>query len=377
MCTTTKMHSMSLNVTDHQIPNDDLEPALRELQEYLQQAYARKEPVYIVGDNSKGFLGPRCEARPYSMKPYQGIVSYEPSELVVTVKAGTRLEELVAMLSEQQQMLAFEPPQYSIDSTVGGMVAAGLAGPRRPYAGSVRDYVLGVQCMNGQSQLLSFGGQVIKNVAGYDVSRLLCGSYGTLAVLTQVSLRVAPRPETELSYAIELERDAAFDQLHQWIMAGLPISAAAYYNQQCLLRVSGQEKVLQMMVQRLLPSTKVAIDNAFWQQLNTQQLDFFSANDMPLWSVYLPSGQHHLSLQGEHLWDWGGMRLWLKSDLPGSAIREHTASLGGHAVKMGQVMDDEEAFEPLPEALVKYHRRIKQAFDPGGILNPGRMYRDW
>lgn len=342
-------------------------------QQLLQQVNAALEnatPLRIQGGNSKAFLGREVAGEVLDTRPHSGIVSYEPSELVITARAGTPLSELCAVLDAAGQMLPCEPPTFE-DATVGGMVAAGLSGPRRPWAGSVRDFVLGTRLITGLGKHLHFGGQVMKNVAGYDLSRLLTGSFGCLGLLTEVSLKVLPTPRMCSSIALEMSGVQALARLREWGRQPLPISAASHDGKLLRLRLEGGEGSVAAAHERLGGEL---IDPAYWQDLNEQRLEFFS-DGLPLWRLSLPQASGMLELPGQQLIDWGGAQRWLKSAADGCTIQALAAAAGGHASCYSHGLHDS-PFQPLPPALLHYQRQLKARLDPHGLFNPGRMYAE-
>lgn len=344
-----------------------------ELVEHTRLAVEHETPLDIVGGGSKSFLGRITRAKSLPIGEHRGIVSYEPTELVVTARAGTRLAELEAALAERGQMLGFEPPRFGDTATIGGTVASGLSGPRRPYAGAVRDFVLGVEVLNGHAELLSFGGQVMKNVAGYDLSRLMAGSMGTLGVILSVSLKVLPRPLEILTLAFDVDADAAIEQLTRWSAMPLPLSAAYHDAGRLYVRLSGTPRGVDGAASAI--GGEIDDDAGRWQRLREHELDFFDST-APLWRVSVPPATPPLALAGETLVDWGGALRWLASDESGEKIREAATSAGGHAMLFRRGDHTGEVFHPLPAPMLALHRRLKRALDPHGIFNRGRMYRD-
>jgi len=343
----------------------------------IRETAARGGKLAIRGGGSKAFYGGSESGEPFAVGDYQGIVAYEPTELVVTARAGTRLADLAATLAEKGQWLPFEPPLFGPQATVGGMLACGLSGPRRQAMGAVRDFVLGVRLLDGRGELLSFGGQVMKNVAGYDVPRLLAGSLGTLGVILEVSLKVLPRPVAECSLRLAIDEAAALQQLNRWGGRPLPISASAWYDGVLTLRLSGAAAAV-AAAQRTLAGELLddAVAAAFWQSLREQEHAFF-AGEGSLWRLGLPSVAPPQAL-GPTLIEWGGAQRWLRGG-EAAVIREAAARAGGHATLFrGETTLKAAAgvFQPLSEPLATIHRKLKQAFDPQGIFNPGRMYPD-
>ena len=348
--------------------------SLARLQETIRDAAAAQRPLLLRGGGSKDFYGNAPRGEPLDTCDYAGIVSYEPTELVISARCGTPLAEIQKILDEQKQMLAFEPPHFGAGATLGGCVAAGLSGPRRAAAGSVRDAMLGAKIVDGRGQLLSFGGQVMKNVAGYDVSRLLAGSLGTLGLIVEVSLKLLPRPATELTHRFEMPQAQALEALRRWGGQPLPISASAWRDGRLALRFSGAPSAVQEAAQKLGGESVPAGDAAaFWSGVR-EQTDTFFAGDAPLWRLSLPAQAPVLELTGEQLLEWGGALRWLRSTSDAATVRAAASRAGGHATLFRAVDKREGAFAPLPPLLARLHRDLKKTFDPAGIFNPGRMY---
>ncbi|PWE45666.1 glycolate oxidase subunit GlcE [Pseudomonas prosekii] len=336
----------------------------------VNQARDNATPLRIQGSNSKAFLGREVAGEVLDTRAHRGIVSYDPAELVVSVRAGTPLSELLAALDAKGQMLPCEPPSFGDGATVGGMIGAGLSGPRRPWSGSVRDFVLGTRVITGLGKHLRFGGEVMKNVAGYDLSRLLVGSYGCLGVLTEVSLKVLPKPRQCLSISLEIDSARALIKLAEWGQQPLPISAASHDGQRLHLRLEGGEGSVTAAHQRLGGEP---LDSGYWAQLNEQRLAFFDEG-LPLWRLSLPNNLGPLALPGEQLIDWAGAQRWLKSDADNIQALAH--ELGGHATCFSHGAS-QTPFQPLAPALLRYHRQLKAQLDPHGLFNPGRMYAEF
>jgi len=317
----------------------------------------------------------------------RGICSYEPTEMVITARAGTPLRELEAALSACGQHLAFEPPRFGAmgaQATVGGMVAAGLAGPSRAAVGGVRDFVLGACVLNGRGQLLRFGGQVVKNVAGYDASRAFAGSMGVLGILCEVSLKVPPIPAARSTVELPCEQAEALRLIHAWRRAALPLNASAWHAEKLRVRLAGAEAAVRSAVQKLAQESGVrALDDdeaqRYWDGLRDHGEAFFSdrserANPVPLWRVSVPSNHPPLDLAGETLIEWDGAQRWLFSNAPAEKIREVAVRAGGHARVFRAYPRAADFLAPLPAPLERIHRALKQAFDPAGIFNRGRLY---
>ncbi|MCY1423228.1 glycolate oxidase subunit GlcE [Pseudomonas jessenii] len=341
------------------------------LLEQVNQALENATPLRIQGSNSKAFLGRTTAGEILDTRSHRGIVSYDPTELVITARCGTPLSQLTQVLDAAQQMLPCEPPSFGDGATVGGMIACGLSGPRRPWSGSVRDFVLGTRVITGQGKLLRFGGEVMKNVAGYDLSRLMAGSYGSLGLITEVSLKVLPKPRQCLSISLEMDAERALLRLAEWGQQPLPISAACHDGSRLHLRLEGGEGSVSAAHERLGGER---LEACWWDDLNEQRLSFFD-EDQPLWRLSLPHNTPLLSLPGRQLIDWGGAQRWLKSDAEAAYIRQVVDEVGGHATCFSHGLTDT-PFQPLPPALMRYHRNLKQQLDPRGIFNPGRLYAE-
>lgn len=337
-------------------------------------AAAAGTALCLRGGGSKDFYGRNPSGTVFDTRGHTGVVAYEPTELVVTVRAGTSLAELEDLLAAQGQMLPFEPPRFGT-ATVGGCVAAGLSGPRRMAAGAVRDYMLGVKLIDGRADVLSFGGQVMKNVAGYDVSRLLAGSLGTLGLILEVSLKVLPLPVREASLRFALSEAEALARLNEWGGQPLPLSGSAWHAGELRVRLSGASAAVASAIARL-GGESMPDDEAgrFWLGMREQGHAFFAGSDEPLWRLAVPTTAAGLDLAGDQLIEWGGGLRWLRTRLPAETVRARAAAVGGHATQYRGFARDGEVFEPLPAALMNIHRRLKQSFDPAGIFNPGRLY---
>ncbi len=347
---------------------------LTEFLDRIRSAHAANTPLVIQGGGSKTFYGNADEGEVLGTRALTGIVDYQSKELVLTARAGTPLAEIEAVLAGQNQMLAFEPPHFGGAATLGGSIAAGLSGPRRPYAGAARDFVLGVRIIDGTGQPLRFGGQVIKNVAGYDISRLMVGALGTLGLLTEASLKVLPKPATEATLQFELDEAGAIDTMNRWAGQPLPLSATSWHAGLLTVRLSGAESAVHAAQARLggelLPDA-----DAFWQRLRDQTTPFFDRR--PLWRMAVKPTTPPLNL-GDAQWiEWGGAVRWLASDRPAATLREAAEKSGGHATLFRGATPADGVFTPLAPALLTLHRNLKQRFDPGGILNHGRLYRDF
>lgn len=354
---------------------------LQGLRSNILRAAADRAPLRIRGGGSKDFLGQGFTGALLDTRPLAGILSYEPTELFITALAGTPLALIEAALAERGQMLAFEPPSFAGAATVGGVVAAGLSGPRRASVGAVRDFVLGLGCMDAQGRELQFGGQVMKNVAGYDVSRLMCGAMGILGLITQVSLKVLPRPAAEASIMFDCEAAEALQLLNTWGGQPLPISASVHGAGSLVVRFSGARAAVEAALGRMMRDHSArpipeAAATQLWADLREHRAAFFADAGRPLWRLSLPSTAALGSLPGEQCIEWGGALRWLVSDADPAVIRRAASAAGGSALLFRGGDRGAGVFHPLPAPLLALHRRLKQQFDAPGIFNPGRMYTD-
>ena len=346
-----------------------------ELQERVRAARDPHTPLSIRGGGSKAFYVRDVHGETLDVGGHAGIVRYEPTELVISARAGTPLRDIEAALAQHGQMLAFEPPHFSERATLGGTVACNLSGPRRAWAGAARDFVLGCRIVNGRGEVLAFGGEVMKNVAGYDVSRLMCGAFGTLGVLLEVSLKVLPRPEAETTLCLAVDGRKALTRLHDWAQQPLPLSASCHDGSNLYVRLSGAAGAV-AAARKLVGGDELPDTARFWTRLREQQLGFFDTRQ-PLWRLSLASDAAPLPLAGKWLYEWGGALRWLVSDESPESIRAAAETAQGHATLFRGAPAGSAVFHPLPDALLSIHRKLKQAFDPDGILNPGRLYPDF
>lgn len=347
----------------------------KDYEEQVIAARQLQQCLIIRGGNTKYFYGRKTEGGILDTRNCSGIISYEPTELVITAYAGTPISKIENILHSHNQMLAFEPPYFGEAASIGGMVACGLSGPRRPYTGSVRDFVLGIKCLTGKGEILSFGGQVMKNVAGYDVSRLMTGALGTLGLILEVSIKVLPEPEYEISMVRKTDFHTALQLMNTWAGQPLSLSAACFEKNILHVRMSGKRAAVDTSIAKM---GKVDIDEdvKYWHRLREHNLDFFRVDGKNIWRLSVPSMTPAIELSGNWLIDWGGAQRWLKTDEPADRIRELAQQAGGHATLFRRQDNEEDIFHPLPEKLQQIHIRLKQAFDPDRIFNRGRMYRD-
>jgi glycolate oxidase FAD binding subunit len=343
--------------------------SLAAFQERIRAAAERATPLRLRGGGSKDFYGNEPRGEMLDTRGYAGIVSYEPTELVVTARCGTALSVLENTLRENGQCLPFEPPHFGA-ATVGGCVAAGLSGPRRASAGALRDFVLGTKIVDGRGRVLSFGGQVMKNVAGYDLSRVLAGSLGTLGLIAEASLKVLPVPPAELSLRLEASEAHALDLMNAWAGQPLPVAASAWHDGALTVRLAGAEPAVRAAAGKIGGEPA---DGSFWEALREQTHDFFGGPE-PLWRIAVPSSAAPLGLPGRQLIEWGGSQRWLKSAAAAGAMRDAAKRASGHATLFRSNGKAAGVFTPLDPVLLRLHRELKKAFDPAGILNPGRMY---
>jgi glycolate oxidase FAD binding subunit len=361
----------------------DTDPALAQIVDQVRDARARRTVLDIRGGSTKTFYGGEPHGQALELRPLTGISSYEPSELVVTARAGTPLAELEVALAEKGQCLPFEPPRFAAGGTVGGMVAAGLAGPARAAVGSVRDYVLGATLLNGRAEVLSFGGQVMKNVAGYDVARALAGSMGMLGVICEVSLKVLPLAQSTLTLRLELDAAQAIRRLAEWGGQPLPLNACAWWDGTLVLRLAGAAAAVRAaqltMGGEIIEAGMAA---AFWTGLRDHRDEFFVGatkavdSGAALWRLSVPATTAPLKLSGEQLIEWGGAQRWICTSAPAGMLHEAAQGAGGHAVRFRSRERSGGAFAPLKPPLDRIHRELKKAFDPDGVFNPGRLVPD-
>lgn len=350
--------------------------ALAALRDRVLTAAANKTPLRIRGGGTKDFYGERLEGEILDTRDLSGVLAYDPPELVITARCGTPLAEIEALLAEQKQILAFEPPHFAEAATIGGCVAAGLAGPRRASAGAVRDFTLGATIMDSRGQVMRFGGQVMKNVAGYDVARLLAGSLGTLALILDVSLKVLPRPASEVTLRFSCDQAEALRSVNQWAGRPLPISASAWYRDELFLRLSGAGKAVEKALATLGGElVEPVAAELLWRNLREHRHPFFiaaAASGATLWRVAVPSTAPILQTAADTLVEWNGAQRWLAAD---ESVRDQARQRGGHAVAFRGGSCP--VFEtPAPESMA-IQRRLKKAFDPAGIFNLNRMFEDF
>jgi glycolate oxidase FAD binding subunit len=349
-----------------------LDTELLKLQERVLAAKTRHTPLQLHGGRTKDFYGESLAGEPLDLSGYRGIVDYEPSELVLTARCGTPLADIETALAERGQFLGFEPPRFGgAGATWGGVIATGLSGPRRLQAGAARDFVLGATLLASDGELLRFGGQVMKNVAGFDVARILCGSLGIFGIITEASVKVLPKPRAEETLRLEMPVQGAVEAFNRWAGQPLPISAAAWNEGAAWVRLSGAEPAVQAACKviggdRVVP----ALAKKWWNALRDYTHPLFS--DSSVWRVSVPSVAAPLAIPSEPLIDWGGALRWYAGDLGTVDVRGLAAAVGGTALHW-RGAGPGSRFHPLPPAVVEIHRRLKSSLDPEGLFNPGRL----
>ena len=345
------------------------------LQEQVLHARGNNQKLNIVGGGTKAFMGRRADpdADTLSLAGHTGIVEYHPVELVLTVRAGTSLQEIETVLAEQGQCLHFEPPHFGEASTIGGTLACNLSGPSRPWAGSVRDQVLGVRLLNGKGEHLRFGGQVMKNVAGYDVSRLQAGAMGSLGVITEISLKVMPKPAATLTLVQDMPMEEAVGYMNRRAGEPKPVTGACWVDGKVYLRLSGARSAVEATAEKW-PGSVMENGEQFWRQLQDMNHKFFADTDVPLWRFSVGSAATLPALNGQWMMDWAGAQRWYRGEAELSDLEPMAQGAGGQVClfrggdRTGEVMHSQ------PEALKLIQHRVKQSFDPDGVFNPGRLY---
>lgn len=348
-----------------------MDSSISELSERIREAAAYRRPLRIRGGSTKDFYAYKLDGEPLDVSGYRGVIDYEPSELVMTARAGTPLSEIEDALAAGGQMLACEPPYFGPGATLGGCVAAGFSGPRRASAGSVRDFVLGTRILNGAGEDLRFGGQVMKNVAGFDLSRLMTGSFGTLGVILEASLKVLPRPEEEITLRFDMEETAAIETMNRWAGQPLPISATCHANGTLTVRLSGSTLGVNAARNRI-GGELVPEGNAFWRAVREQTLESFRG---PLWRLSIKSTTPPLRLPGRQTIEWNGSLRWLATDAPALEVFEAARKAGGHATRFRA--GNGTPVMRLDPAVLEVHKRLKAALDPLGIFGPQRLHADF
>ena len=350
----------------------EMDHVISEFADRIRKAGAERTPLRIQGSGSKDFYGAALKGAVLSTTGYTGIVDYEPTELVLTARAGTPLRELESALAERGQMFAFEPPHFGAGATLGGCIASGFSGPRRVAAGSARDFVLGVRMLNAQGDDLQFGGRVMKNVAGFDVSRLMAGSCGTLGLMLDVSLKVLPRPASEATLRYQLSETAAIRCMNEWAGLPIPITATCWFDGTLTIRLSGATSAV-TAARAKLGGDDVADSDTFWIAVREHTLPAFQGT---LWRLSVKSSAPPLGLSRRQIVEWNGGLRWLAEDIDEQEVREAAKRAGGHAT-LFRGGDHSNGIFQLDSGVLALHRRVKAALDPQGIFGPGRLHPDF
>ena len=376
-----------------------LNPKIDVFREQILEAAKNQTPLSIEGGGTKSWYGNLNTYSKLDTRNYSGILEYQPEELVITACAGTPLREIEAVLSEKNQVLAFEPPYFGEQATFGGAIAAGLAGPGRISVGNFRDFVLGARILDGNGQDLSFGGKVMKNVAGYDVSRLLPGSMGTLSLLLEASVKVLPKPAATATLQCQMTQKNALRVLNEWAGQPLPISASYWIGNadgdgQLMIRLAGAAAAVKAaipLMSSLVMASEVDSDIAtiFWSELREHQLQSFTnlPADQTLYRLALPAACGPLSIPGasnEVVLEWHGQQRWIKA--PGdentfAAIKQLATNHGGHATRFRQGANVDPSYQRFTllneqahsSALVAVQERLRSVFDPAGVFATKRL----
>ena len=340
-----------------------------DIQQQVRRALEARTPLRITGGNSKAFLCANSDAVALGMAEHHGILEYEPTELVVIARSGTKLLDIQQILKEKDQQLAFDPPVFNGQATLGGTLSCNMSGPRRPYTGAARDFVLGTTAINGFGEKVRFGGKVMKNVAGYDLSKLLTGSFGTLGVILDAAIKVLPLPKHEISITVAGTAQQALECFARWQRQSLPITAACHSDDVMYVRLSGSEPAVKRA--RLEIGGELCTDTP-WHAIQEWQHDNFSCTyEETLWRIIVPPAVAHLTIEGRWLIDWGGALRWLKSNVDTEEIRLKVNKVGGFAYAVKGMLSSHARQNPVSAEAAAYHQRIKNAFDPHGLFNPG------
>ncbi len=352
--------------------------------EQVNTAASQQTPIVIQGNGTKQFMGRAFDnnSNIISTAEHTGILNYEFVELVMTARAGTSLAEIDAALAEHNQILACDPARFNGNATIGGSLATNQSGPGRPWSGSLRDHVLGVNLINGKGEHLHFGGQVMKNVAGYDVSRLQAGAMGTLGLMTEVSFKVLPKPASTMTLSCELSMEDTIQLMNELSGKPKPLSGACWDNGVLRLRLSGAKNAVEGTADKWLSqlsNTNVIADDSaekFWSSLRDQQNDFFTNReaDVPLWRFSLSPTAPVYRQDEPWLIDWAGSQRWLKGNFSHAELQEWAVANGGEAILYRGGDRDSEVFYEPNSVLKKIHENLKHSFDPHNIFNSGRLY---
>jgi glycolate oxidase FAD binding subunit len=339
------------------------------------EAQAAGDALRLRGAGTKDFYGEQCEGEILDLSSYRGVIDYEPTELVLRARCGTPLSDIESLLARHHQYLGFEPPAFGADPTIGGVIAAGLSGPQRARAGAARDFVLGTTLLAIDGELMHFGGNVIKNVAGFDLSRLLCGSMGIFGPILEVSLKVLPLPRAQQTLCFEMSADEALQAFNRWAGQALPIGACAWVDGLAWLRLSGAESALRTARGTLGGELLEAETAAMWWRSLRDQTHSFFRDTQSLWRLSLPANAPPVLANAEQLFEWGGALRWCAQELPPDLVRQQAIAAGGTATHWRGGMPGQR-FHPLSAAVLGIHRRLKAQFDPQRIFNRGRLIPD-
>ncbi|MDD1793201.1 glycolate oxidase subunit GlcE [Enterovibrio sp. ZSDZ42] len=348
--------------------------------EQVQDARADNTPLNLIGGNTKTFIGREATGRPVSLTGHSGVTAYHPSELVITARAGTRITELQSVLAEHNQMLVGEPPAFEGKATLGGSIACNISGASRPFYGSLRDAILGVTLINGFGEPLRFGGQVMKNVAGYDLSRLQAGAMGAFGILTDISLRVMPKPESVETLVLKMDTPQAITFMRQRVSSGYPLSGAAWVDGHLYIRLAGTAPNVGYY-SRKLGGESLPHQSLFWRSIRNFRHPFFSHNGH-LYRLSIDAAAPHFTRFENTLVDWAGNIRWVVTDENHESISELAKNNGGHVARyrsksFGNRQKDNhngECFQTLSPAHQRLHKSLKAAFDPQNLFNSGRLY---
>ena len=341
----------------------------------VMSACQQGQALQILSGNTKSFYGRSIQATPLSLARHSGVTEYEPSELYITARSGTPLNEVERVIEKENQILPCEPPHFGAAATIGGMVAAGLSGPRRASSGAIRDCILGAEIINGKGEYLRFGGKVMKNVAGYDASRLMCGSLGTLGILMSVTLRLLPSPQCEQTVVVSLNAADAIQKMNAWAHTPMPITATFHDGKDLYIRLAGTPSTINRCADELRGET-IDWSDEFWMNVKEQANDVFLAHE-PIWRILVPPCTGPLELPGACAMEWNGALRWYATNAKAPVVRNIVEQVGGHANLFRNQSHEHQVFHPLPAALLEIHQKLKRAFDPEGILNPGKMYPEF
>ena len=374
-------------------------PSIEAFREQILNAAKNETQLSIEGGGTKSWYGNANVHAKLDTRTYSGILEYQPEELVITACAGTPLKEIESALKEKNQILAFEPPHFGEQATFGGAIAAGLAGPGRISVGNFRDFVLGTRILDGKGQDLSFGGQVMKNVAGYDISRLLPGSMGTLSLLLEASVKVLPKPAATATLRCHISQAKALRTLNEWAGQPLPISASCWIGNpsgegQLTIRLAGAVAAIKAaipLMSSLIDANEVDPQSAetFWNELREHKLPAFEnlAADQTLYRLALPAACGPLTIpeaSNEIVLEWHGQQRWIKAlgdDATFNSIKQLVSSHGGHATRFKQGANVNPAFQRFTllgeqahsKALELVQERLRSAFDPAGVFATKRL----